>query len=80
MAKELERIIGILADLRGGEGDRKLAILVDCPVCGAPLTLELDRAVRWMHAYCPKDRSHFAWEGDYTALPAWIDRYNELNT
>jgi hypothetical protein len=80
MAKEFERIIGILADLRAGDGGQKLAILVDCPVCNAPLTLEFDKAAKWMHAYCSSDRVHFDWEGDYTTLPGWIDRYSELNT
>jgi endogenous inhibitor of DNA gyrase (YacG/DUF329 family) len=80
MAFELERIIGMLEDICGGDGTQRMAILVDCPVCGQPLTIDIDRVEHRLSVRCPAHAKHFTWEGDYTKLPAWIDRYPELNT
>ncbi len=80
MAFELERIIGLLGDIRDGDGTPRLAALVDCPVCGRPLDLIVDAAERMLAARCPDDAVHFAWKGDYTELPDWIGSYRMLNT
>jgi hypothetical protein len=80
MAYELERIIGLLGDIRDGDGSPRLAVLVDCPVCGRPLDLDADMSERMLHAGCPIDRGHFAWRGDFTDLPEWFGRYRQLNT
>lgn len=79
MANELERIVGILGDIRDGDGGARLAALVDCPVCGRPLDLQIDPARRTLAATCPDDPAHFAWRGDFTELPGWIGRYRDLN-
>lgn len=80
MAFERERIIGMLEDILDGDGSGRMAPLVDCPDCGRPLTLAVDRADRVLHARCPQDPPHFTWQGDFTVLPPWFDRYPQLNT
>ena len=80
MAFERERIIGMLEDILDGDGSGRMAPLVDCPDCGRPLALAVDRAARVLHARCPQDPPHFIWQSDFTVLPPWFDRYAQLNT
>jgi len=80
MAFERERIIGMLEDILDGDGSGRMAPLVDCPDCGRPLTLQADRQAGLLRARCSGDPTHFTWQGDFTVLPPWFDRYVQLNT
>lgn len=79
MEKELERLVGFLLDICDAEGDRPMAAMLDCPVCRQPLGMLIDPIDRELRVWCRAERSHFAWEGDYNRLPAWIVEYEKLN-
>jgi hypothetical protein len=75
-----QRIIGLLLDLGDGLGTARSATLLDCPVCGRPLQIDIDRQRLHLRAACPDDPGHFLFEDDFCNLPEWIERYPQLNT
>lgn len=79
MAYEYEKLIGFINDLVAGVGGKDMARYVDCPKCGAPLTITIvdDDEITLV---CPVEAQHLQWHGFYENLPAWIDEYKSLNT
>lgn len=79
MDNEIERLVGFLVDMCDADGTRPMAAYLDCPVCRKPLALMIKAEDRELSVWCRADRGHFAWEGDYNRLPAWIEEYEQLN-
>jgi len=78
MGYDYERLIGYIDDLVSGVGSRAMAKLIDCPVCGRPLTITIidDDEITLI---CPDQPEHMSWHGFYEQLPAWIGDYRKLN-
>lgn len=75
----LERLVGLLLDVVGGDGGRELAPFLDCHRCRTPLRLHIDHIRRQVIAVCPREPQHLRWVAGYLRLPAWIEDYARLN-
>ena len=72
MAYELERLIGCLLDLCGGDGGPGLRAAMRCPSCGGPMACSIEAATSTLICCCLTVPTHVRWTGIYSRLPTWF--------